>query len=196
MNLLAHAVLSFHEPEILLGQMISDYVKGRRKFDYPPVVQQGIMLHRQIDSFTDAHPVTIEAKKIFHPVYRLYSGAFVDIAFDHFLATDAAEFPDQSLFTFSQQVYASLDSHTDLMPLPFAGMFPYMKRDNWLLGYSTHQGMYRSFRGLVQRSAFMTDSQPAADLFEKNYLALQSFYHAFWPSLKEFSSTEFRKIRA
>ena len=88
MNYLAHAYLSFNDPEILLGNMISDYVKGRKKFDYEPGILKGIMLHRAIDTFTDQHPVTKTAMKFFKPAYGLYAGAFVDVVYDHFLVLD------------------------------------------------------------------------------------------------------------
>ena len=35
MNFLAHAFLSFNDPDILTGNMISDFVKGKQKFDFP-----------------------------------------------------------------------------------------------------------------------------------------------------------------
>ena len=88
MNYLAHAYLSFNEPGILTGNMISDFVKGRKKFDYPPQIKKGIELHHAIDEFTDNHPATKQAKEFFRSDYRLYSGAFVDIVYDHFLAND------------------------------------------------------------------------------------------------------------
>jgi len=69
-------------------------VKGRRQYDFPPGIRRGILLHRMIDSFTDDHPRVHEAKEIFRPLYRLYSGAFIDVAFDHFLANDENEFTD------------------------------------------------------------------------------------------------------
>ncbi|KAF0239868.1 MAG: hypothetical protein FD183_1294 [Chitinophagaceae bacterium] len=50
MNYLAHAYLSFNEPSILLGNMISDYVKGKKQYDYPLLIQKGIHLHRAIDT--------------------------------------------------------------------------------------------------------------------------------------------------
>ena len=65
MNYLAHAYLSFNKPGILAGNMISDFVKGKRKYDYPEEIQHGIAVHREIDRFTDAHSITKEAKEIF-----------------------------------------------------------------------------------------------------------------------------------
>src|ERR1043165_9218440 len=117
MNYLAHAYLSFNEPEIIVGNIISDFVKGRKKFDYPGPVQNGITLHRLIDEFTDVHPATQKAKLVFRPDYRLYAGAFTDIVYDHFLANDKSEFPEEnSLKNFSGVVYSTLQDHFDLLP--------------------------------------------------------------------------------
>jgi acyl carrier protein phosphodiesterase len=116
LNYLAHAYLSFNHPEILVGNMISDYVKGKKKFDYPAAIQKGITLHRAIDTFTDDHPATKKAKEVFRPHYRLYSGAFVDVVYDHFLATDDREFPGSSLLDFSEQVYKMLGEYLHWFP--------------------------------------------------------------------------------
>ena len=94
MNYLAHAYLSFGHEEILVGNMISDFVKGKKKFDYSLGIQKGIALHRAIDSFTDDHPVTKLAKQFFKAEYGLYAGAFMDVVYDHFLANDTNEFAD------------------------------------------------------------------------------------------------------
>ena len=65
MNYLAHAYLSFNHPGILAGNMINDYVKGKSQYDYPPIIQKGLQLHRFIDHFTDLHPSTAAAKIYF-----------------------------------------------------------------------------------------------------------------------------------
>ena len=110
MNYLAHAYLSFNTPGILTGNMISDFVKGKKKFDYNETIQKGITLHRAIDEFTDSHSVTKEAKIFFKADYRLYSGAFVDVVYDHFLATDENEFTEQTLKDFSFKTYQLLQA--------------------------------------------------------------------------------------
>ena len=107
MNYLAHAYLSFNDPGILAGNMISDYVKGKKKFDYPDTIQRGMILHRAIDEFTDQHPVTQRAKQFFKADYRLYAGAFVDVLYDHFLANDKNEFAsDEEFNNFCRQTYS------------------------------------------------------------------------------------------
>ena len=186
MNYLAHAYLSFNDPEILAGNMISDFVKGKKKFDYPGRIQAGIMLHRTIDTFTDNHPATKEAKQFFRPHYRLYSGAFIDVVYDHFLAIDPTQFTESSLFDFSQQVYHSLEENKQWFPDRFAGMFPYMRSQNWLFNYRTLWGTEKSFGGLVHRSAYLTESETASRLFEKHYQPLQDCYRQFWIDSRPF----------
>lgn len=195
MNYLAHAYLSFNHPEILVGNMISDFVKGKKKFDYPMPIQQGIMLHRFIDTFTDGHQATKEAKEIFRPAYRLYSGAFVDVVYDHFLANDENEFTENSLLIFSQQVYSSLDKYIEWMPEKFALMFPYMKQNNWLLHYRSRWGTAKSLGGVVKRAAYLTESETAFHLFEQHYQLLQQCYRHFWADLKSFAGNQFEILQ-
>ncbi len=196
MNYLAHAYLSFNDPGILVGNMVSDFVKGKKKFDYPERIRQGIMLHRHIDTFTDFHEATKEAKEVFRPYYRLYSGAFVDVAFDHFLATDPTEFSDASLFAFSQDTYQTLDQYKTWFPAQFAGMFHYMQLHNWLYNYRTLDGTGKSFGGVVRRAAYLTESDTAIRLFEDNYQRLKDCYRQFWNDLKQFTRSAYELLPA
>lgn len=195
MNYLAHAYLSFNHPEVLLGNMICDYVKGKSQYDYAPLVQSGIRLHREIDLFTDQHPVTKEMMQLFHPHYRLYSGAFVDIVYDYFLANDKNEFNvDAVLFNFTQQTYAQLQSNTQLFPPKFAAMFPYMISQNWLYHYQSDSGIQQSFNGLVRRAAYLEESQVAFKLFSENKVFLEERYNIFFADVKKYAALSFREL--
>ena len=188
MNFLAHAYLSFNQPELLIGNMISDFVKGKTKFNYSPPIQHGINLHRAIDEFTDAHPATKKAKEFFRPAYRLYAGAFVDVTFDHFLVIDKNEFPNSAdLQTLSLQVYQTLEANFSLLPQRFQNIFPYMKKNNWLFNYQFIASMQNSFGGLVYRAKYINDSTTAFNIFNNNYQQLNDCYRMFFPSLKKFS---------
>jgi acyl carrier protein phosphodiesterase len=189
MNYLAHAYLSFNEPEILAGNMISDFVKGRKKFDYSSTIQQGIALHRAIDQFTDFHPVTQEAKSYFKKDYRLYSGAFVDVVFDHFLANDKNEFPnDKELDSFCQSTYHNLQNNSSVFPEKFLQMLPYMKEQNWLFHYGSREGIEKSFGGLVRRAVYLSESAIAFSIFNNYYQELEKCYQLFFPEIKKFSA--------
>lgn len=184
---MAHAYLSFGHEEILVGNLISDFVKGKKKFDYPEGIQKGITLHRAIDTFTDDHEATKHAKELFRPAYRLYSGAFVDVVYDHFLANDPNEFTFESLRNFSERVYQVLGAHLEYLPVRFARMFPYMKEQNWLFNYSTIGGTEASFSGVVRRARYLEESDTAALLFEEHYRTLREYYKVFFPDLRSFA---------
>jgi acyl carrier protein phosphodiesterase len=195
MNYLAHAYLSFDNPEILVGNMISDYVKGKKQFDYPIPVQKGIRLHRAIDNYTDTHAATHELKSFFRPQYRLYSGAFTDVVYDHFLANDTNEFSKvEELKKFASATYQMLESHVELFPLPFQKMFPYMKEHDWLYNYRHAWAIEKSFGGLVRRAAYLTESKIAFDLFNEHYRAMQVCYAAFFPDLKKFTVNQLDEL--
>jgi acyl carrier protein phosphodiesterase len=189
MNYLAHALLSFGKPDILAGNMISDFVKGKTKYDYPESIQQGIYLHRLIDEFTDTHPVTAKAKSYFRPQYRLYSGAFIDIVYDHFLALDKKQFEDYgNIADFSQHVYDLLENNFSLFPIRFQKMFSYMKTQNWLYNYQFKDGIKKSFHGLVYKAAYLYESDIAFKIFNKNYSELKGCYVEFFPELLQFAA--------
>jgi acyl carrier protein phosphodiesterase len=171
--------------------MISDYVKGKKQFDYPDDIRKGITLHRLIDNFTDAHEAVQEAKKIFRADYRLYSGAVVDVVFDHFLATDETEFSEHSLFEFSMEVYAVLEQQQEWFPERFGNMFPHMKNHNWLFNYRTRWGAGRSLTGLVHRSKYLSEADTAFRLFEEHYQQLGDCYRYFWSFAKPFARHRF-----
>lgn len=194
MNYLAHAYLSFDHPQILVGNFISDFIKGKQKFNFSIGIQHGISLHRSIDFFTDSHPATQEAKAVFKSAYRLYSGAFIDVVYDHFLANDEREFSESSLLEFSNHVYNIVEKDISSVPDSFARMFFFMKKQNWLFHYRTVPGIEKSFGGLVRRAAYMTESETASRLFETHYQLLSDCYRQFWKDVKPFAYNTFRLL--
>ena len=194
MNFLAHAYLSFQHPQILVGNMISDFVKGAAKNSYPNDVRQGIMLHREIDGFTDTHPATQKAKEIFRPHYRLYSGALMDVIYDHFLANDKDIFGEGTLKRFTQTVYTVLEEHTAQLPDIFVQVLFYMKTEDWLYHYKYEQGIEKSLRGLVRRAAYLSESDTAYRLFLEHYVDLRDCYNQFFPDVKQFAKQRLDKL--
>ena len=194
-NYLAHAYLSFGVPDIAVGNLISDFVKGKKKLDYPVTIGHGITLHRAIDTFTDTHPITREAKSFFRADYGLYAGPLIDVAYDHFLANDPAQFPDPaSLEAFAGRTYEQLASRQDLFPDRFARLFPYMRSQNWLYHYQFREGIYNSFHGLARRATHMPDPQKAFQIFETQYEDLKDCYSRFFPALKDFAFSELAAV--
>lgn len=217
MNYLAHAYLSFEITDITVGNMISDFVKGKQKFDYPLTIQQGIMLHRAIDTFTDTHAITREAKSFFKEPYGPYSGPIVDVVYDHFLANDLLRFPEMgkgeagagpgngdsgseapagaSLRAFAQRTYEQLSMRQALLPERFGRFFHYMQAQDWLFNYRYKQGILNAFAGLSRRAAYMGSAEQAGLLFEQHYTGLEACYANFFPALQDFALRTLQQLQ-
>lgn len=192
MNYLAHAVLSFGDPEILTGNMIADHVKGKLALaEFPERIADGIVLHRKIDQYTDEHPATARAKLLFRADYRLYAGAVVDSLYDHFLANDAKYFPsDASLKDFTTSTYNQLQENSAYFPTTFAGYFPHMQEHDWLYNYRNLKGVERSLNGLQRRAKHMPDALKAYQTFIAHYYYLAQCYYEFIEDVSRFVKIE------
>jgi acyl carrier protein phosphodiesterase len=190
MNYLAHAYLSFHDQSLIVGNMIADYVKGKQWQEYDPAIQQGIQLHRAIDNFTDTHPVTLAAREYFQPSCGRYSAVFIDIVYDHFLATDTTIFTDATLSAFSKEIYAALAGHHEILPPVFQQVFHYMRQYDWLYGYRFMDGIYKSFGGIVHRAKYLEVTADAPfKVLQEHYDTLAAHYRTFFPELIAFVKT-------
>ena len=186
MNFLAHSYLSFSE-EQLVGNMIADFVKNRDVARLPESIQKGIKLHRAIDTFTDAHPLIHEAKAPFRPLVRLYSGAFVDVAFDYFLANDTTENSQREWQEHSQRVYAVLRRYEEFLPEVFKKVLDKMQQDDWLYNYRNEWGIEYSFRNVVNKAQFLDKTTNVFPAFLANKDFLREKYEIFFPEIKLFA---------
>ena len=186
MNFLAHSYLSFSE-EQLVGNMIADFVKNRDVARLPESIQKGIKLHRAIDTFTDAHPLIHEAKAPFRPLVRLYSGAFVDVAFDYFLANDTTENSQCEWQEHSQRVYAVLRRYEEFLPEVFKKVLDKMQQDDWLYNYRNEWGIEYSFRNVVNKAQFLDKTTNVFPAFLANKDFLREKYEIFFPEIKSFA---------
>lgn len=195
MNFLAHAYLSFNKEPILIGNMISDFVKGKKKENFNPSIQIGIMLHRSIDNFTDHHAATKIIKDIFKPYVRLYASVFSDIVYDYFLANDISIFSNpEQLFQFSQKTYQILQQNYILLPEKFKQLLPYMIEYNWLYNYRTYHGINNSFKGVFRRAQYLSYTENAFNTFLKHQEELRNCYNAFFPEISAFTQTKLEEL--
>lgn len=116
MNFLAHILLSGSEPDIQVGGLLGDFIKGPLKGQYPTQVEQGIRLHRHLDAHMDELADMHDLLALFPKPWRRYAGIIIDITFDHFLARDWQNFHQQDLNNFCQTFYAHLKTHRDWLP--------------------------------------------------------------------------------
>jgi acyl carrier protein phosphodiesterase len=177
-NYLAHAYLNGHRGNtVLMGNMMGDFVKGNQYLQYDAHIQEGILLHRAIDTFTDAHPIVSAAKNYFRADYGLYSGALVDVMWDHYLANDISVFADDdAVKIFTQNVYDTLKQNPHLMNEKMAYMCKYMIEYDWLYNYKKVAGIVRSWQGMSKRLEHLNEATKAAEIFSENYTVFAEMF--------------------
>lgn len=185
MNFLAHFYLSGTSPSLLLGNFLGDFVKGKRYLDYDPAIAKGILLHREIDSYTDGHAMVHQSKKLLVPKYGHYSGVIVDMFYDHLLAVNWHKYSSVSLNRFAQFSYNVLHRGIEKLPANASKMMYYMSRHNWLVNYAELEGIASALRGIAQRTKFESHMEHAVDDLKKYYDAFEKDFYAYFPLLVE-----------
>jgi acyl carrier protein phosphodiesterase len=186
-NFLAHIFLSGDDEELMIGNFIADFVKGNKKNDFPERIRAGIELHREIDHYTDHHPVTSESKKRLYPRHHKYASVIVDLYYDHFLAKNFSIYNDQSLADFADDAYITVNRYKHLLPPGILVFLPHMIERNWLTNYATVEGIGRALAGLGQRVAFQNRMDEAGIDLQQYYPEFEDEFKRFFPQLITFA---------
>lgn len=194
MNFLAHIYLSFDDPEVTLGNFFADHIRGNKYKHLPNNVQKGVLLHRAIDTYTDAHPVPRKSSKRLHKNYSHYSRVIVDIYYDHFLAKNWDDYSQTPLKQFAEDFYALLERNYDLLPLGTRRMLPYMVADNWLYNYSHLEGISRVLHGMNRRTQNKSKMNHAIVDLEEHYSDFENEFRAFFQELITFSRLKYNEL--
>jgi len=189
MNFLAHSFLSFSDGQIV-GQFLEDFIRNNERYNFPKEIQDGITMHRAIDTFTDSHPAIHEAKKIFSPIVRLYAGAFVDVSMDYFLATDFSLHDLNGWKEHSLKVYKVLNENLEYFPDAFKRMLTKMEHDDWLFNYREDWGIQFSIQNVLNKAKYLDKSIPVFEVFLENKKKLQQCYDNFFPDLLAHAKAE------
>lgn len=188
MNFLAHIFLSSDNELLTIGNFAGDAVKGKDFTHFPAAMQAGIQLHREIDTFTDAHPVVRQSTKRLHKNYSHYSGIIVDIFYDHFLAKNWERYSDIPLSVFVEDFYRCLNKHFDLLPARIKVLTPFMIKENWLLSYTTMEGIQKVLNGMNRRTRGRSKMNRAITELQDHYQAFEDDFTLFFDDLVNFST--------
>ncbi|WP_297764815.1 acyl carrier protein phosphodiesterase [uncultured Muriicola sp.] len=194
MNFLAHIYLSFDDDEVSIGNFIADSIRGNRYTHFPETIQKGILLHRAIDTYTDAHPVHKKSSKRLHINQGHYSRVVIDVYYDHFLAKNWLKYSEEPLETFVERFYALLSEYYELLPEPTKKMMPYMIGDNWLLNYAHIKGIDKVLKGLYRRTGKRSNMDKAVLDLQKHYDLFESEFHSFFKDLVIFSHQKYKDL--
>ena len=188
MNFLAHIYLSGNNDLVTIGNFIADGIRGKKYTVFPKDIQTGILLHRQIDTFTDAHKTVRESTKRLHENYGHYSGVIVDILYDHFLAKNWNNYSDIPLEDYVEDFYDSLQDHFEILPPRIQKMMPYMIADNWLLSYASIEGITKVLEGMNRRTKNRSKMNLAVNELQAFYNEFEDEFTRFFDELITFSN--------
>lgn len=194
MNFLAHIYLSGNNNDIAIGNFISDSVRGNKYKVFPKEIQKGILLHREIDTFTDAHPIFRQSTKRLHKNYSHYSGVIVDIFYDHYLAKNWSKYSDIPLEDYTVHFYNILKAKFDILPLKVQRLMPYLISGNWLLSYANIEGIKKVLEGMNSRTKYVSKMNLAVNDLKEYYTEFEVEFTLFFDELIKFSNNKLEEI--
>lgn len=188
MNLLFHMYLSGHDPELLVGNFMGDFVKGQIGNAYPPRIGLGLKLHRKIDSFAQSNSHFQASRLRLAPHYGLYRGVFVDLFYDHYLAKEWSTWTDTALPDYIASTRVIIEQYLAIMPERLQKFVPIVF-DELLPSYTNISGIESA---LVRMSGRVRRPNPLAEGGAEltiHYKELKADFGRFIIEVQEFTST-------
>jgi len=194
MNYLAHIYLSGDDDCIKIGNFIADSIKGSKYKLYDKSIQKGILLHRQIDTFTDSHDIVKCSKRRLNESYNLYRGIIIDILYDHFLAKNWHNYSNIPLEIHSKTFYDLLKDNEEILPNNIQRLLPYMIKNDWLTSYATLEGIKEVLYGMNKRTKERGEIHLAIHDLIENYADLEKDFTQFFEELCDFCNLKMVEI--
>lgn len=197
MNFLAHAFLARHTEAAMVGALLGDFAKADVWEKYPAPVALEIVVHRQIDSFTDRHPTTMQALELFSGPQRRFAGMALDVFYDHLLSRRWAVYSELPRQEFIARFYAALTAHQTMLPAPLRAILPSLVGHDWLARYHHMDGVEWAVTRMSQRLSKNGHLLRAClqDL-HRHYADLEVLFDAFFPELVAFAPAARARVLA
>ena len=194
MNFLAHLYLSRNNTNIMIGNFIADHIQGNKYEGFSAEIQQGIFLHREIDTFTDAHEVVRKSKRRLHERYRHYDGVIIDIFYDYFLAKNWASYSEIPLELFTKSVYNLLDEIKLDLPIKSQQFINYMIEYNILFNYKYKDGIEKVLNGMNKRTKGKSQMNLAIEDLHSLEAEFEADFTVFFKELIAHTNQKLKKI--
>lgn len=135
----------------MIGNLLPDFVRGRKAVAWHPAVAAGAARHRRVDRLTDSHGAHWRACGRLKADHGRFTPILVDVMFDHCLAVEWAAWHAQPLRRFVDEAYAAMLGHRALMPTGMRPIIERMASEDWLGSYATVAGMRARFEQMAAR---------------------------------------------
>jgi len=184
MNHLAHVVLAGPDEGLRIGAFLGDHVKGRAALRrLPEPWAAGVMLHRRIDSLSDAHPAVTQILATLQPPWRRYGGVILDVLFDHMLTRHWSRFGDGSLERLGAEIDGLLARHRSELPPRLARFSRWASGRQLWQRYGERRMLEEIFALLARRHGRRWPLAAGASLLDEHEAAIERAFLSLFPDL-------------
>ena len=186
MNYLAHCFLSCSDEDLLLGNVITDFMRKKEEQNYHGRVLEGIRLHRKIDNYTDSHEASLLLRKLLRTRHGKYASVVVDLVWDYMLCLHWSDYSGTPLDVFIAPIYEMLIRRKKELPLAFRTKIDSMVDSDFLLSYQSKSKMRSSLEWMDRHVNFPSDFVGAIHDVEENFDYIERLFRRFFPDLIAF----------
>ena len=194
MNFLAHLYLSENNTNIMIGNFIADHIRGNNYEGFSKEIQQGIFLHREIDTFTDAHEIVRKSKRRLHERYRHYDGVIIDIFYDYFLAKNWVNYSAIPLDIYTDSINNLFDEISFELPVKSQQFIKYMIEYNILFNYQFKEGIEKVLNGMNRRTKGKSQMNLAIEDLRNLENEFEEDFNIFFKDLQEHIQHKLKEI--
>lgn len=178
----------------MIGNFIADHIKGNNYKGFSKEIQQGIFLHREIDTFTDAHKVVRKSKRRLHKRYRHYDGVIIDIFFDHFLAKNWANYSAIPLDIYTNAINNLFHEISSELPIKSQQFIKYMIEYNILFNYQFEEGIEKVLNGMNHRTKGKSQMNLAIEDLQILHKEFEEDFTVFYKDLLYFTNQKLKEL--
>ncbi len=184
MNHLAHLFLSGDQPEIIVGNFITDMLSPKEQKKVQGLYQIGIQLHLYIDQTIDHHPVYKKSIDLIKGRQGRYAPVVADIYYDYLLSHHWNEYSDHTYHTFKEKMYDVLKNH---LPPDISEKIPErigtMVERDFLSSYQSNDHIQSTFGFLAKRAKFSHRFDLAHQDYHEMFNDLKLHFHEIFPQM-------------
>ena len=172
--------------QLAIGNLIADRIKGKKIDHLTPEIRAGVLLHRDIDHFTDHHQIFRECVTKLFPKYRHYSRVIVDMYFDHFLASNWNYFHKIPLNDYSNNLYKELERKSPEFTDDIQKFIKALIKYNWFKYYESLSGLQEILIQMEKRTKFPSNLAASIEELNQNYEYFKTHFFQFMKEIIEF----------
>jgi acyl carrier protein phosphodiesterase len=187
MNYLAHTLLSGNNENLIIGNFLMDMISRNEQKEINERFNTGFNLHFAIDEYTDEHESVKRITKLLRQNHHKYAPVVSDILMDYILGQNWESYSNEPIQKFADIRYSVISEHINEFPVRVRPIVAKMIDGNFLVRYTTIEGLRFTFEKIQEAARFKADFIQAIDDLETHYNSLNLEFNNFFPDLMQFT---------